>query len=84
MRTAVAGVHVIDKGEDFLAVAVVVLHRQLQIAAVPVFFNQNRLGVQHLLALVEQFDEGDDAALIEKHIVPAIALIVQANLQPLV
>ena len=84
VRAALGRVDRVGVGEDLLLVALVVLHRDLDLDAVALALDVDGLRVQRLLVAVEIRDELDDAALVEEIVLLAVALVLEDDAQPLV
>ena len=81
MRAALAGVDVVREREDALLVAVVVLQRGLDLDVALLALEEEHLGVERRLVLVQVLDELDDAALVEERVRAAVALVLDDDLQ---
>src|SRR5262245_11935098 len=81
---ALARVDVVGEGEHALLIAVVVLERDLDLDAVALPLEEEHLGVNRRLVLVEVLDELDDAALVEEGVAALVALVLDDDLEALV
>jgi hypothetical protein len=81
VRAALAGVDVVREGEHALLVAVVVLQRDLDLDVALLALEVHHLRVDGRLVLVEVLDELDDAALVEERVAPAVALVLDDDLE---
>jgi hypothetical protein len=84
MRAALARVDVVGEGKDALLIAVVVLQRDLDLDTVPLALEEEHLGVDRRLVLVEVLDELDDAALVEEGVAALVPLVLDDDLEALV
>ena len=84
MCTALDGRHIVGKGDNGLVVAVIILHRNLSDGAAPLALHINDLRMDGCAALliVKILDEGDDTALVVKHLdtLLSLSLVLKDNL----
>ena len=79
VRAALDRVDVVREGVDALGVAVVPLHRDLDVDAVARALQVDHVGVDRRLGAVQVPDEGDDAALVEELVRLPVALVADGD-----
>src|SRR5215813_6357821 len=81
VRAALARVDVVREREDALLVAVVVLQRHLDLDVALLALEEQHLGMQRGLVLVQMLDELDDPALVEERVAPRVTLVLDDDLE---
>src|SRR5262249_10198595 len=84
VRATFPRVDVVREREQVLLVAVVVLKRDLDLDPVLLALEEEHLGMDRCLVLVQVLDELDDAALVEEAVAALVALILDRDLEALV
>ena len=66
MGSSLVGIDIVGKGEQDLAIPIIVLEGNLDFETILLPLDIDRFGMETVLILVQVFDEGDDPALIKK------------------
>src|SRR6266545_2342308 len=81
---AFARVDVVGEGENALLIAVVVLEGDLDLDIVLLAFEEEHLGMNRRLVLVQVLDELDDPALVEKGVRALVSLVLDDDFEAFV